>query len=624
MSLEKTQSYLRLLKLAGREEEIVPDNYPISEEYENLTETEWADLPRNMKCLKEGKKHVLSFDNEFKLKPIKTDDVEDKGEPELNKTSDYESDGGDAEKANKKMINNDKMDDKHHSSGDTESVKEEGVRGPSGAVPDHLRQTPASRDEHNKYGVSKRASREAERRLKAKGSDLELSSDDEEEAELRSAQARKDRKDKERQSQAKADEILKTSTLRTESEEQEDEKVEEQFENPQEFDDKDAEEYYGLDGPRETKVSIPSDIMKSINAKIKEIEASIGEYDTKGYNDGDGANSNKNKAIDALEQIKDNLSSKDYEGFKEAKLFYLTLMSPITDLFPADLVNFLAVGTDEDDGPEFGKEVEPFETSLKESYMFKRQDAFNRFFIDEILPQIVQQYGYEDKPAIDQTYNDTLDSYQKDGMVPDSSNNWTLPDEVTQNPSKFLKENVKTIVEYGTNEFGADNTAVETWFERDRKYVGLYPVNEEGGPDTNKKAIVEWWDDSVDEAVEDGYLDPRDWHGSALDYAKQMGVIKESKSSYSLKKILNKSNKRVFEASGLGDYKVYFKGKPIGHTLSNGPVEAAKTVMHGKYFNEKGRDAASQMRKKMEQAIKAEDDLSKFSIEVVKDEGVRK
>jgi hypothetical protein len=603
MSLEKTKSYLRLLKLAGREEEIVPDNYPISEEYENITETEWEELPQNMKCIKEGIKHVLGFDNEFKLKPIKTDDLEDKDEPQLNKVSDYESDGGDSEKVNKEMIDNNKMDSSKSSEKISMSKNDklsEGVRSPSSTSDDRY------------TSVSDSTAKKAKEYLDKKGSDLELQGelDSIDDADERRMKARLAQKEKARKSKEKAEKLLKHSKL----------ELEEQFENPQEFNDEDAEEYYGLKGPRETEVPLPSDIMKTIDDRIKEIEDSIDEYDTKGYNDGAGANSNKNKAIDALEQIKDNLSSKDYEGFRQAKLFFSTLMSPITDLFPADLVRFLSTGSNKETSSEFGKEIEPFETPLKESYMFKRQDSFNKFFIQEVLPDVVKQYGYDDKPAIRAAYVDTLDNYQRDGLIPDSSERWTLPDEVEENPSKFLKESVKTLVEYGTNEFGVDNTAVETWFERDRKYVGLYPVDDEGKPDTNQKAIVEWWDEAVDEAIEDGFLDPRDWHGSALNYAKQMGVIKESKSSYSLKNYLNKPSKKVFEASNIADYKVFFKGNLIGHTLSNDPVRAAKTVMHGKVFNEKGRDAASEMRNKMDANIKNEDDLEKFSIEVVRDD----
>lgn len=46
---------------------------------------------------------------------------------------------------------------------------------------------------------------------------------------------------------------------------------------------------------------------------------------------------------------------------------------------------------------------------------------------------------------------------------------------------------------------------VETWFERDRSYVGL--ENENG------ETILEFWDEEVLRAIEDGFLDHRDFFG---------------------------------------------------------------------------------------------------------------
>jgi len=62
------------------------------------------------------------------------------------------------------------------------------------------------------------------------------------------------------------------------------------------------------------------------------------------------------------------------------------------------------------------------------------------------------------------------------------------------------------------------NIKTHTWFERDRAHVELR--NE----DTDE-TIAEWWDEAVHEAVEDGYLNPRDWHGSAVAYAKLIGLL---------------------------------------------------------------------------------------------------
>lgn len=64
----------------------------------------------------------------------------------------------------------------------------------------------------------------------------------------------------------------------------------------------------------------------------------------------------------------------------------------------------------------------------------------------------------------------------------------------------------------------AMNTECYTWFERDRQHVELRD-------DDTDQTIIEWWDDDVTQAVDDGFLDPRDWEGSALAYARDMGVL---------------------------------------------------------------------------------------------------
>lgn len=94
----------------------------------------------------------------------------------------------------------------------------------------------------------------------------------------------------------------------------------------------------GVDKERKEKVTIPADVKSSIAKRISELKTSIEMYDKKGYND----HSQKEKAIDCLEQILDNLSTNDLEGLKKAQIFFETLMSPITDLFPSKLVNWLA------------------------------------------------------------------------------------------------------------------------------------------------------------------------------------------------------------------------------------------------------------------------------------------
>ena len=61
------------------------------------------------------------------------------------------------------------------------------------------------------------------------------------------------------------------------------------------------------------------------------------------------------------------------------------------------------------------------------------------------------------------------------------------------------------------------NTEIRTWFERDRMHVELVHADSDA-------TIVEWWDKEVSEAIEDGFLNPSDYHGSAVEYANEIGL----------------------------------------------------------------------------------------------------
>lgn len=60
---------------------------------------------------------------------------------------------------------------------------------------------------------------------------------------------------------------------------------------------------------------------------------------------------------------------------------------------------------------------------------------------------------------------------------------------------------------------------VETWLERDRAHVELQ--------DANDRTILEFWDEDVQELIEDGFIKPSDWAGSMVEYAMHLGVIRE-------------------------------------------------------------------------------------------------
>ncbi len=80
-------------------------------------------------------------------------------------------------------------------------------------------------------------------------------------------------------------------------------------------------------------------------------------------------------------------------------------------------------------------------------------------------------------------------------------------------PSGFARMRVSTNPRSSRRE---PDYQVDTWFERDRAHVALYDGDE---------IIMEWWDEEVWEAVDDGFLDPQDWEGSAIEYAKEHGLV---------------------------------------------------------------------------------------------------
>lgn len=62
------------------------------------------------------------------------------------------------------------------------------------------------------------------------------------------------------------------------------------------------------------------------------------------------------------------------------------------------------------------------------------------------------------------------------------------------------------------------DTTCNTWFERDRAHVEL--------SDSRGRTILEFWDESVTEAIEDGFLDSRDFHSSIFQYARHLGLVR--------------------------------------------------------------------------------------------------
>jgi len=104
----------------------------------------------------------------------------------------------------------------------------------------------------------------------------------------------------------------------------------------------------GQDIEQGTKVDVPSYVTTAIDKRIKELTDSIERWDEKGY-DQEGAifKNSKHNALDLLAKFKELLAMKDVSAYKEAQTLYGTLSSPIFDLLPTQLINFLHNGHNE-------------------------------------------------------------------------------------------------------------------------------------------------------------------------------------------------------------------------------------------------------------------------------------
>lgn len=57
------------------------------------------------------------------------------------------------------------------------------------------------------------------------------------------------------------------------------------------------------------------------------------------------------------------------------------------------------------------------------------------------------------------------------------------------------------------------------WFERDRAHIEIRHKE-------TQETILEFWDDSVREMIEDGFISPKDYKGTLIKYAIQMSFLK--------------------------------------------------------------------------------------------------
>lgn len=71
-----------------------------------------------------------------------------------------------------------------------------------------------------------------------------------------------------------------------------------------------------------------------------------------------------------------------------------------------------------------------------------------------------------------------------------------------------------------------EKTEIHTWFERDRAHVELREKE-------SQETLVEWWDEEVASATEDGFLDPNDYHGSAYaGYVRSLPTERQGSPGY--------------------------------------------------------------------------------------------
>lgn len=122
-----------------------------------------------------------------------------------------------------------------------------------------------------------------------------------------------------------------------------------------------------------------------------------------------------------------------------------------------------------------------------------------------------QRYNYDSSPRDEQDNADRIEEFAK--QFP-NDNIMRLQERVDE---QCYQEWTDWCLEDFESEHECPKYSIQTWFERDRAHVALYYGTEH---DANDELIVEWWDEAVREAVEDGFLNPKDYLGSAIAYAK--------------------------------------------------------------------------------------------------------
>jgi hypothetical protein len=166
------------------------------------------------------------------------------------------------------------------------------------------------------------------------------------------------------------------------------------------------------------------------------------------------------------------------------------------------------------------------------SEMIKTLTSLKDFVNDKVSQQMVEAMSEELKSRPIETEEQKTASIGGGGSAYTSNEetgsiiegDTSIPegkDEVDDNtgityPPTTLPKNASTVSE--AQEEDGVTYRIEYWQERDRLYIGL--VDE-----TNERDVFELWDDQAREALEDGFIDSHDMIGSAISYAKSMGML---------------------------------------------------------------------------------------------------
>lgn len=330
----------------------------------------------------------------------------------------------------------------------------------------------------------------------------------------------------------------------------------------------DEEEYFGLDYSRETGLGKHDKVLKDIDDAIEAIKDSIDFYDNKGYDDGDDVDSIKLKAIRALKQIKENLETEDYEGFRHAQLFFLTLMNPIQSLIPDSLVKFLSMGgsgADEDDETADGdeglmKEVEPFEDKLNENSILRelarggklQENVSRRAKRNEMTKDLLDYLIFvgpikeilKNTDDVEQARRKMSQAYEREKqylartgtITQDEASRWQMPDDMIEDPKGYayrLGIMLESVLDSLDIDGGYD---LDGGFDFD--FDSVYGDDEEGGYEQSHTSDEEDSPSNIDTRpidddftrdvlrgmVDRGETDFQDVYNAYIQYAKDRGA----------------------------------------------------------------------------------------------------